>query len=95
VITADATSFTVGTAEVNTTYRFDGSPTITETPNGRVTAKAAWNGDKLTIQSTNDTPNGQFSSTTVWYLEGESLVREMHTMGPNGETTRKTYYKRA
>ena len=97
VISLDATTFTVGAGEARTAYKLDGSPTRIERPNGTVvTAKASWAGDKLTITSVTDTPNGQISNTTVWYLEGESLVRETSAPGPDGEmTTRKTYFKRA
>lgn len=95
VISLDATTFTVAVGEVPTVYRLDGSPTTIERPTGTVTAKASWVGDKLTIQAVTDTPNGQMSSTTLWYLEGESLVREISAPGASGQTmTRKTYFKR-
>ena len=96
VITLDPTSFTIGAGEMRTTYKLDGTPTTIERPNGSVTAKAAWAGDRLTIQTVTDTPNGQMTNTTVWYLEGESLVRETSAPGADGQTiTRKTYFKRA
>lgn len=96
VISLDATTFTVAVGEVPTVYRLDGSPTTIERPTGTVTAKASWVGDRLTIQTTTETPNGQMSSTTVWYLEGESLVRETSSSSASGQTVvRKTYFKRA
>jgi hypothetical protein len=95
VISLDATTFTVAVGEVPTVYRLDGSPTTIERPAGAVTAKASWVGDKLTIQMVTDTPNGQMSSTAVWYLEGESLVLETSAPGASGQTmARKTYFKR-
>ena len=96
VISLDATTFTVAVGEVPTVYRLDASPTTIERPTGTVTAKASWVGDRLTIQTTTETPNGQMSSTTVWYLEGESLVRETSSSSASGQTVvRKTYFKRA
>jgi hypothetical protein len=96
VISIDASTFTVGAGESRIAYKLDGSATTIERPNGTVTAKASWVGDKLTIQSVTDTANGQMTNTTVWYLEGDSLVRETSAPGPDGQTiTRKTYFKRA
>ena len=95
VISLEGATFIVGTGENRIAYKLDGSATSIERPNGTVTAKASWVGDKLTIQSVTDTANGQMTSTTVWYLEGESLVRETSAPGPDGQTTtRKTYFKR-
>ena len=95
VISLEGATFTVGAGENRIAYKLDGSATTIERPNGTVTAKASWVGDKLTIQSVTDTANGQVTSTTVWYLEGESLVRETSAPGPDGQTTtRKTYFKR-
>jgi hypothetical protein len=96
VIALDAATFTVGSGENRTAYRLDGSPVVTDTANGRVTAKASWSGDRLTIETTTDTANGQVSSITVWYLEAESLVRETHATSASGlAVVRKTYFKRA
>jgi hypothetical protein len=96
VIALDAATFTVGSGENRTAYRLDGSPVVTDTANGRVTAKASWSGDRLTIETTTDTANGQVSSITVWYLDAESLVRETHATSASGQPlVRKTYFKRA
>jgi len=96
VIALDATTFTVGVGDTRTSYRLDGSPMTMDTVAGRVTSKAFWNGDRLTIENTTDGVNGQISTTTLWYLEGDSLVRELVRPGPDGQTTsRKTYYKRS
>lgn len=94
-ITADANTFTVGSGEMTTTYRLDGTPTTTETPRGQSTAKASWQGDRIVIETTNQGPNGPMVSTATWYLEGDALVRETSAPGPNGEAiARKTYFKR-
>jgi hypothetical protein len=94
-ITADANTFTVGTGETITTYRLDGTPTTTETPRGQSTARAAWQGDRIVIETTTQGPNGPLVSTATWYLEGDALVRETSAPGPNGESiSRKTYFKR-
>jgi hypothetical protein len=94
-ITADANTFTVGSGEMITTYRLDGTPTTTETPRGQTMVKASWQGDRVVIETTNQGPNGPMVSTATWYLEGDALVRETTAPGPNGEPiSRKTYFRR-
>jgi hypothetical protein len=90
VITLDTSRFTIGAGDTSTTYRLDGSTTTFDTATGRATAKAAWNGDKLVIETTIEGANGQTSQTTSYYLEGEWLVRETQT----STLSRKTYFKR-
>jgi hypothetical protein len=92
-ITMDASTFAVGGAS----YRLDGSVTTIETPRGTTTAKAAWSGDKLVIETTSQGPNGPLVSKATWYLEGESLVRETSLPAPDGADpiVRKTYYKKS
>ena len=94
VLALDANTFTMGTGEMARVYRLDGSPTILETPAGRSTSKAGWKEDKLVIETTLEGANGPVNTTTVWYLEGESLVRENHTNIGGQESVRKTYFKR-
>jgi len=93
VITMDATTFSVG----NTSYKLDGTVTSAETPRGTATSKAAWNGDKLTIETTSQGPNGPLVTKTAWYLDGDELVRETTTPSPDGGDPRvsKTYFKKA
>ena len=94
-IALEADTFSVTTGTNVTTYRLDGSPTTTETPGGQVTAKAAWKGDRIVIETTGSGPNGPIVTTSTWYIEGDALVRETSLPGPDGEVmTRKTYYKR-
>jgi len=92
-IALDASSFSVGP----TAYKLDGSPTTTETPRGIQVAKAAWKGDKLTIETTLQSPTGNIVTTQTWYLEGESLVRETSTPSPDGGEPRvsKMFFKRS
>jgi hypothetical protein len=95
-ITADANTFTVGSGETTTTYRLDGTPTTTETPRGQATVKAAWQGDRVVIETTTQGPQGPLVSTATWYLEGDALVRETSAPGPDGQAiSRKTYFKRS
>lgn len=95
-IALDATTFTVGSGETSTAYRLDGSPTTVDLPNGKATTKAGWKDDRLVIETTTDGISGPIVTTVVWYLEGDSLVRETHVPGPDGQTrVRKTYFKRA
>jgi hypothetical protein len=86
VITMDANTFTTTQGEFQTSYPLNGTET-TITLRGTTTAKATatWKGDMLVIEQTIDTPNGPSTSTTSWFLEGDSLVRL---------TTRRTYFKK-
>jgi len=91
-IVLDTTSFTVGP----TTYKLDGSVTTMQGPRGDITAKAAWKGDKLVIETTSPGSEGPVVTTTTWYREGESLVRETSTPGLDGQPiVRKTFFKKA
>ena len=93
-IAFDAATFTVGTGPASTSYKIDGVTTV-QTVRGDVTAKAAWQGDKLVIETTSPGPSGPAVSTTSWYLDGQNLVRETSTLGANGEPiVRKMFYKR-
>jgi hypothetical protein len=94
-ITLDTKSFSVTQGENTTAYALDGS--VSDISNGmrKATAKAAWQGDKLVIQTTVEGPNGPVVSQATWYLEGESLVRENSSTTADGQTmTRKTYFKK-
>lgn len=91
----DGNTFSVTNGANVTTYRLDGTPSTSDTPNGQVTAKASWKGDHIVIETTGQGPNGPTVTTATWYIEGESLVRETSLPGPDGELmTRKTYFKR-
>ena len=90
-ITMDSTTLTIASGGAPTTYRLDGSTSTISTPRGDAVAKAAWKGDRLTIETTVQGADGPVTSTATWYLEGESLVRE--TTSPSG--TRKVYYKKS
>jgi hypothetical protein len=94
-IVLDEKSFTIATSGNTTTYKLDGSVTTIETPRGSQTAKAAWKGDKLVIETTIPTPNGSVTTTTGWYLDSGSLVRESSRTGPDGQPiVSKTFYKK-
>jgi hypothetical protein len=95
-VAIDAAAFTVTQGETATIYKLDGTPLVVESGSRRSTSRASWQGDKLVIQTTTEFDGNSTSSTTTWYLEGESLVRETATVSPSGESVpRKTYYKRA
>jgi hypothetical protein len=94
-LTVDNNSFTVAQGQTTTTYKLDGSVTTIENPNRKITAKAVWQGDKISIETTSDGPNGPTVTHATWYIEGESLVRENKSTTVDGqEIVRKTYYKR-
>jgi hypothetical protein len=95
VLALDTNTFTVGSGDNARVYRLDGSPTILETPAGRSTSKAGWKDDKLVIETTLEGANPPVNTTTIWYLEGDSLVRENHSTGSGQTSIRKTYFKRA
>ena len=95
-VTMDANSFTLVNGATTTTYKLDGSVTNIENPRGTVTAKAAWQGDKIAIETTSEGPNGAIVTHAFWYLEGDYLVRENKSTSPDGqEIVRRTYYKRS
>ena len=93
VIAIDANSFSTEIGGVRTSYPLDGSevtvPVRSRGPEGAITsegkARASWKGDMLVIETTVSGPDGPTTSTTSWFLEGDSLVRL---------TTRRTYYKK-
>lgn len=97
VVSIDAAAFTTTLGESATSYKLDGTPTVIESGSRRSTTKAAWQGDRLVIQTTTEVDGARMASTTTtWYLEGEHLVRETVSVTPSGESApRKTYYKRA
>lgn len=94
ILALDANTFTMGSGETARVYRLDGAPTILETPAGRSTSKASWKDDKLVIETTLEGANGPVNSSVVWYLEGDSLVRENHANLNGTASVRKTYFKR-
>lgn len=85
VIAIDTAMFSIDSGGFQTNYPLSGSEATIQTRSGEAKAHASWKGDTLVIEQTIDTPNGPVTSTTSWFLEGDSLVRL---------TTRRTYYKR-
>lgn len=95
-LTMDANSFTIANGATTTTYKLDGSVTNIENPRAKISAKASWQGDRIAIETTSESPNGAIVTHAFWYLEGEYLVRENKSTGPDGQDViRKTYYKRS
>jgi hypothetical protein len=95
-VSADANTFSFGSGESMTTYKLDGSVSTTDTPRGEVAVKAAWQGDRVVVETTNPGPNGPVVTTVAWYMDGDALVRELNAPGPDGTTiSRRTYYKRS
>src|SRR5262245_14761444 len=95
-LSLDANAFTVGSGEISTAYKLDGSVTTTDTERGQITTKAAWKGDHIVIETTAPGPNGSITTTTSWYLEGESLVRETSRPGADGQPiVVKAFFKRS
>jgi len=95
-LTMGANSCTLVNGATTTTYKRDGWGTNIENPMRKVSAKASWQGDKIAIETTAEGPNGPIVTHAFWYLEGDYLVRENKSTGPDGqEVVRKTYYKRS
>lgn len=95
-LTIDATTFTIAQGPTTTSYLTNGSVTNLDNERRKASAKASWQGDKLVIETTTETPNGVAVMQATWYLEGESLVRENKSTSADGqEILRKTYYKRS
>ena len=94
-VAVDAKTFAITTGETVTSYPLDGSVKDMSNEVRAASAKAAWKGDKVVIETTTQGPNGPVVTTASWYLEGEWLVRENTSNGPDGTpVSRKTYYKR-
>ena len=94
-IAIDAKSFTLTSGQNATVYALDGSVTDVSNARSKATAKAAWQGDKLVIETTAEGPNGPVVSQAAWYLDGEWLVRENSSTGADGTAVvRKTYFKK-
>jgi hypothetical protein len=91
-VTVDANTFTLVQGQTTTSYRTDGSVTNLDNEMRKASAKASWQGDKLVVETTTETPNGPIVGHATWYLEGEWLVREN---ADGTEVIRKTYYKRS
>ncbi len=85
VLSIDANTFSTDIGGIHTSYPLNGSEVTVQLRSGEARARASWKGDTLVIEQTIDSPNGPVTSTTSWFLEGDSLVRQ---------TARKTYYKR-
>ena len=85
VIAIDGNTFSTNMGGVQTSYPLDGSEVTVQTRGGDAKARASWKGDMLVIETTINGPDGPVTSTTSWFLEGDSLVRL---------TTRRTYYKK-
>jgi hypothetical protein len=95
-VTVDANTFTLVQGQTTTSYRTDGSVTNLDNEMRKASAKASWQGDKLVVETTTDTPNGPIVAHSSWYLEGEWLVRESKSTSADGtDVIRKTYYKRS
>ena len=94
-ITLDTKAFSITSGQTTTSYALDGSATEIGNATRKATAKASWQGDKLVIETTAETPNGSVVSHASWYLDGEWLVRENSSTAADGTlNTRKTYFKR-
>jgi hypothetical protein len=85
VIAIDVNTFSTNIGGVHTSYPLDGSEVTVQTRGGDAKARASWKGDMLVIETISNGPDGPVTSTTSWFLEGDSLVRL---------TTRRTYYKK-
>jgi hypothetical protein len=77
-------------------YKLDGSESTNTMGQGQAKSKAAWDGPKLVVTTTQslDTPNGPITvdSKDVYSLDGGVLTLETTRTTPNGAQTRKVVY---
>jgi hypothetical protein len=91
-VAVDSTSFTWGP----NTYKIGGTVSLQDKMRGGTIAfRAAWKDDKMVVDEL-AAIDGPVVSTTSYYLEGESLVREYSKPSSDGSAPRvvKSYYKR-
>lgn len=94
-ITLDTKTFAITQGETTTTYPLDGTALDVSNAARKASAKASWAGDKLSIETTADGPNGPVVTKATWYIEGEWLVKENSSTSADGTAVvRKTYYKK-
>lgn len=97
-ITQTATELTIERETPNgamkTTYKLDGSVSEITQGQGTAKAKATWDGAKLKIETTRETPNGATTSTAVYSIEAGKLSVATTAPGRNGgePTTRTATY---
>jgi len=78
-----------------TAYKLDGSETVITSQRGDSKATAKWEGSNLVITTVRPGMDGAPMTTKATYtLEGGYLVVTTNMNTPNGEVTRKTYYKK-
>lgn len=80
-------------------YRLDGTVTTYDTPSGRVTAKASWEGGKLVVNSkrTFGTPMGDMTVETkeIFSLANGLLNLQRDETTASGTTRKLAIYKKA
>lgn len=98
-LTLDETTFTREAegpqGPVTFVYTLDGSPQDIAMGPMQGTAKAAWDGNTIAVETTMQGQMGSFTSKTVYAFEDEWLVVSTTAETPNGEINRKQYYKKS
>jgi len=86
---------TMGENTVKTVYKFDGTPSVNETPRGKSTIVSKWEGAKLVSTLKNETQRGTMESTETRSLAADgTMVVEMTMNTPNGPMARKMVYNK-
>jgi hypothetical protein len=80
--------YTAGQAIQTLTYKLDGTESTNTIGPGEAKSKAAWDGAKLTITTTQDFNGNTVESKDVYSMDGANLVRE----NTRGTMTRKIVY---
>ncbi len=60
-----------GENTVTSTYKLDGSESVNKTMRGESKSTAKWDGSKLAIKTSMETPNGSFESTSTYSLSAD------------------------
>lgn len=80
---------------ISTTYKLDGTEQTVSTQRGESKVKASWEGNTIVVFTTRPGMEGTpMTSKAVYAMEGSHLVVSTTMTTPNGEVTRKTYYKK-
>ena len=86
---------TMGENTVKRVYKFDGTPSVNETPRGKSTIVSKWEGAKLVSTIKSETQRGAMESTETRSLGADgTMVVEMTMNAPNGPMTRKMVYNK-
>ncbi len=80
----------MGENTMSSTYKLDGSESVNKTMRGESKSTAKWDGSKLAIKTSMETPNGTFESTSTYSLSADGKELTVVQSSQRGE--RKQVY---